>query len=355
MSTSRHYDGVQALRGFAALMVVAFHAQLMVRDKLNGLVINFQAGASGVDIFFAISGFVMVITTASAWGEPDLWRSFLRRRLMRIVPLYWCITAAFASLLLLYPRLAEHSSLMPWHTIASFLFIPAWNGEHKIAPLLVAGWTLSYEMLFYLLFAFALRLRLHPVHVTTVALMALSAIGLFRTDAWGAPSSLLSPMLMEFVFGMWIGMATLKGRQLPAPVAQWLAPLSVLLLLATNALPTQICFDYRLIFWGIPGAALLASIIALESKWNIWFQGLPVLLGDASYAVYLSHSLFISLLSVILLHLHLGAVMALGVGFIGSLLVAATGGIVIHHKFEKPLAAWLRKWSRPGAPMCVAP
>src|SRR5258706_16365621 len=98
-STTPRYYGVQALRGVAAIMVVLFHIVKMVHTKLDGPPIEFAAGGGGVDIFFAISGFVMILTTAHAWGTPRLWLTFLCRRLLRIVPLYWLLTAAMVALL----------------------------------------------------------------------------------------------------------------------------------------------------------------------------------------------------------------------------------------------------------------
>ena len=184
MKPSSRYYSVQALRGFAALLVVVYHATKMVHDRINPLFSPFAAGGAGVDIFFAISGFVIVITASPDAENPESWSGFLWRRLVRIVPLYWLLTTVKLITLLISPDLAQHSGVSIGHVIASYLFIPAWNVEHKALPLLTVGWTLSYEMFFYLLFTFALWLQLRPVGWISILLLIFSVIGLWRTDAW---------------------------------------------------------------------------------------------------------------------------------------------------------------------------
>lgn len=352
-TTPAHYCGVQALRGFAAIIVVLFHIAKMVHEKLGGPAVEFAAGSSGVDIFFAISGFVMILTTAHAWGTPRLWRTFLRRRLLRIVPLYWLMTAVMVVLLLTMPSLAQHSTLQPWHSVSSFLFIPAWNAYHEAYPLLVVGWTLSFEMLFYLLFTAILALHLHPARWGSVVLFTLAALSLFRTDAWGAPATLFDPLLLEFVFSMWIGMATLKGLRIPQPIALWLAPAMVCLIFATCLLPSEFCFKYRVIVWGMPGALLVASIVALEDRLRPYVLGLPSLLGDASYAIYLSHGFVITFVSVILTRLHLGYGLTLASGWAGSIILSLIVGIAIHRFIELSLIAALRQFSHRQMPLTL--
>lgn len=343
-SNPAHYYGVQALRGMAALMVVLFHLVKMVHDKLDGPHVRFDAGSAGVDIFFAISGFVMIITTAHGWGTPDLWRKFLRRRLLRIAPLYWLLTATMLALLLAMPQLAQRSVLLPWHSMASFLFIPAWNADHEAYPLIVVGWTLSFEMLFYLIFTLVLALRLHPAKWCSLVLFTLAGLSLFRTDDWGAAATLFSPLLLEFVFSMWIGMATVRGWQLSERVAMVLAPVMLALIFATNLLPAEISFTYRVVFWGIPGAVLLASVVALEQRLRPYVMGLPSLLGDASYAIYLSHGFVLTLAGFILVRLPVDHELTLALGYAGTFALAIVVGVAIHRLLEQWLIELFRQW-----------
>ena len=93
--SSRRLPGIQALRGVAALAVLVHHVceestPLLSNKPLPPAMI--RAGASGVDIFFAISGFIMLSTTFQKFGEPGAGIQFLTRRFLRIAPLYWLCT-----------------------------------------------------------------------------------------------------------------------------------------------------------------------------------------------------------------------------------------------------------------------
>jgi exopolysaccharide production protein ExoZ len=122
--------GVQILRGLAALVVVLQHDSGAMAERAFDSSLKFDWGQCGVDIFFAISGFVMVLVTAGSWGRTGVARPFLARRLIRVVPLYWMFTAFKILLLLAMPSLALSTVLTHWHVISSFLFIP----DSALAP-----------------------------------------------------------------------------------------------------------------------------------------------------------------------------------------------------------------------------
>lgn len=132
----KQFEFIQAIRGIAAVLVVYFH---------TGHSPKF--GAFGVDIFFVLSGAVMAMLMSQGPSGPD----FLGRRLARIFPLYFLATTAAYVVSCLLPS-ARTSGNVP--TLVDYLksiaFIPheARNGE--IVPVLGVGWTLNYEMAFYL-------------------------------------------------------------------------------------------------------------------------------------------------------------------------------------------------------------
>src|SRR5947209_976295 len=122
---------IQYLRGIAALGVVAFHAALTAG-------VPFRMGAFGVDIFFVISGFLMVaITNVNSRQAP-----FLRDRIVRVVPLYWIAT------LVVYLADRRYTS-GPDQLVSSLMFIPRGHSADApwFFPVLNVGWTLNYEML----------------------------------------------------------------------------------------------------------------------------------------------------------------------------------------------------------------
>jgi exopolysaccharide production protein ExoZ len=340
------YYSVQSLRALAALMVVMYHSVKILSDRMSDARgMDFHAGAMGVDVFFCISGFVIVMSTIDSSNDPKSWLSFLWRRVSRIVPLYWLATVLKLVLLIALPRLAQHSAIRPWHTLASFLFIPAWNTERQAMPLLTQGWSLSFEMLFYGLFAAALALRLKPVPWVTGLLVALSAADLARQDDWWAVSTLLKPILLEFVFGMTVALLILRGRYLPKTVALLLVLAMPVLLVANNALPEVFCTKYSALVAGVPAGLLLFGAVSLETRARTTLAGMPNLLGDASYAIYLFHGFLIQPLVLGLIRLHVHGLPALGITTGTSIVVSGAAGILIHLKVELPLIKFFRRHS----------
>src|SRR5579871_1253566 len=146
---------IQYLRGIAALMVVVHHAL----DQFSGFkqLIPTDTGAAGIDIFFVISGFVMTYTTQIQKVSGG---QFLVRRAARIVPLYWIVTMFTAALLFFGSAMVRHSTFNFAHLVASLFFWPMRNpgDAGTISPILKLGWTLNYEMFFYLIFASVIHL-----------------------------------------------------------------------------------------------------------------------------------------------------------------------------------------------------
>lgn len=338
------YYSVQILRGVAALLVVLLHATLMGQERLNPSAGIFNAGNAGVDIFFAISGFTMVITTAGVWKQPGTALPFLRRRIIRIVPLYWIITLVEIAAILSFPTAMRHLPLLTWNTIASFLFIPAWDAAHNAHPIIDVGWTLSFEMLFYGLFAITLALRVLPMIWLTAVLLVLSALGGLRTDAWPAPMVLIDPMLTEFVLGMLVAQAVLTSRHLPLPLAIVVVFLMLAILITTNLLPINTYLAYRHLVWGVPGALLLWGMVSIEERTGSRFRTwtLPCLLGDASYAIYLSHDLILIALCTLLAKMYAGGALSMGLFLVLCLGVSCLVGIVLYLIIERPLLKWQR-------------
>ena len=166
------YDSIQILRAVAALAVVVFHAGQRVA-------VPFGVGQAGVDIFFVISGFVMWIVSDN--GKTPI--EFIRARILRIVPLYWVATLLMAvgAWLGLFPRMR-----VAWDDLlASLFFVPYYSlsSTKEIVPVLRQGWTLNYEMFFYVSFALALMLkRSIQIPVLVLWFIALSICGLISSS-----------------------------------------------------------------------------------------------------------------------------------------------------------------------------
>jgi exopolysaccharide production protein ExoZ len=201
-----HY--LQALRAIAAWLVVADHALLSVThdDPRSPLtLIAWMLGNSGVYIFFVVSGFIMVHISWDDFGRRRSAGRFLRRRVIRIVPLYWLATIGA---LAFHHVSATHGASAG--LILSLLFIPYVNGG--LAPILGQGWTLTYEMMFYAIFAMVLTFhRQIALPLAGLSLGGFVLAGLFLSP--GALALLASPIVLWFVFGIGLG-ALWRGRHL---------------------------------------------------------------------------------------------------------------------------------------------
>ena len=201
------------MRGLAACMVVVYHATQIWVGHVGALAGTWWNGVAGVDILFVISGFVITVSTRQKSNIPHPAWDFMERRLVRIVPMYWLMTAL--TLLKLYgvhlhPDMKNngpHAVISAGYVVSSFFFVPFRNSLGAVQPVLMVGWTLSFEMLFYLLFACALALRISEVRLLAPAMVALAAIGLWHGNIDPAIGVLASPLLLEFLAGVLIGRA----------------------------------------------------------------------------------------------------------------------------------------------------
>ncbi|MBP4001453.1 acyltransferase family protein [Pseudomonas koreensis] len=276
---------VQALRALAAWAVVCHHfMQIFFDFEARGPIgqLFIDKGAVGVDIFFVISGLVIFLSTEGKALPPA---RFLLYRLFRIVPAYWLYTVLMA-LLVVFARPLLPDQAVDWsHLFLSLLFIPTENpGGYGIYPTLNVGWTLNYEMLFYVLFAWALLFRLQ-VRLLVVAALLFAVCQAWTGFGW-VSEFYRSDIVYEFLLGIGIGMLYRRGWIGPA---LWLPLLGIgAALLAIYHLPPE----PRLLNWGVPSAVLVMASMALER--HVERNRLLKLLGDCSYSVYLMHVLVLS-------------------------------------------------------------
>lgn len=322
---------VQALRAFAAWVVVCHHfMQIFFDFKAGGPIGEFfvSKGAVGVDIFFVISGLVIFLSTQNR--DLPVGR-FLMHRLIRIVPAYWVYTAAMGLLLLVAAPFLPHQVIGWQNFLLSLIFIPSENpGGYGLYPTLNVGWTLNYEMLFYLLFSTVLLFehRHRPV-IITGALFVVTEI-LART---GLISRFYgNDIVYEFLLGIGIGLIYRRGW---VKQGLWLPLAGIALGVVTIYLLDN---DRRLLNWGLPSALIVVSCISLEP----YFRGSRLLkvLGDCSYSVYLLHVLV----------LYGGLLMAQRFGlnpyavFAFCVPVIAVGAWVSYEWIEKGLYRRIKGW-----------
>jgi exopolysaccharide production protein ExoZ len=286
------YESIQALRGVAAILVTLFHAFAHF-DPTESC---FRVGNAGVDIFFVISGFIMWSTAARHAPSPS---TFLRHRLIRLVPLYAIFTLLLAAGWAVLPSAFPHMRPpTPGHVLLSLAFIPHGSPDGQGFPVLAQGWTLNFEMAFYLLFALALALpRGWRANALAAALLAMPLLGLAVSDAQARlfpPLVLLSPLLVEFLAGIAIARMIESDWRLNA-VASWVCLVAGALALVLLPLPGRDDDWARIALFGAPAALIVAGAVSLEVGARRFRVGrLPLLLGASSYSLYLSHSFTLS-------------------------------------------------------------
>jgi exopolysaccharide production protein ExoZ len=335
---------LQVLRALAALGVTLDHIVGYEFTRQYGLpdaLPRFSIGAAGVDLFFVISGFVMVYSSERFYRRPRAPQEFFLRRLARIVPLYWTTTSIILVYLLIQYRDLARANFTLESVAASYLFIPWPQIDGYMAPVHGVGWTLNYEMFFYACFCFALLFsRRTGVVLLSVALLAF--VGVNRL--WPMPLPVgywAAPVILEFVFGMLIALGLRAGLRAPSPLAAGIVVLGILALAATHHWGMGNLS--RVVAWGVPCAAIVGALALAESTAKpgpVWRT--LSLLGDASYSLYLLHPLAITLPRRLFPHF---VNPATSPWLYAALLVAmaVTAAVFCHLLFERPITRLLQR------------
>ncbi|MDB4963255.1 MAG: Exopolysaccharide production protein ExoZ [Myxococcales bacterium] len=280
---------VQILRAVAAVLVVHAHAA-----GVAGLGLAWDGGAHGVDLFFVLSGFIIAYV-----GSLDT-SQFMVRRLIRIVPIYWSSTVALYALVLVMPSLFRSTSADPELLVKSMLFVP--DGSHVQTsdgiphPTLAGGWTLNYEMYFYVLFGIAIAFSKKWATLITTALITAVVIVVHVTSLDARPEAHFYgyPIVFEFAFGMLVfhllrvAEASAKVTR-PGAVQKWLL-IAVIVIGFTLLAFSEMIFGPapRWIVAGIPSFAILLAAVVLERVHDVKITNrFAVMVGDASYVLYL--------------------------------------------------------------------
>jgi exopolysaccharide production protein ExoZ len=297
-------------------------------------------GAAGVDVFFVISGFVMAITACS---RPVAVCQFVVDRFSRIVPLYW-----IATLLLLGVVLTGKGSTPPHIAtlLASLALVPV-----DPQPYLGVGWTLVYEMFFYALLALSLLVRpRHLVALTLTLLLLVAAGAAFRPEGI-VLRTYTGPLLLEFLAGVWLGVAWRRGLRLPplAGMALLAAGIAGLAVASANGTAGETVAFARIVEWGLPALAIVAGTLGLEAL-PIVRSRLGLLLGAASYAIYLSHPAVLVVVRRAWGRTHVtepGTILA--VCIVASILVGVAFHLLVERRVVAAARSLLRKVAREPA------
>jgi exopolysaccharide production protein ExoZ len=273
-------------------------------------------------VFFVISGFIMMLVS-----QGRTVADFVRRRIVRIVPLYWIFTILFVAI---HAQFVPHA-IEGWdwtHLIQSLLFIPyespIFPGE--LWPLLVPGWTLNLEMFFYAIVAIGILTR--NVFATLCAvILPLVILGVLFPDIRNPIfEAYTTPLLLEFLVGAVIGYAVIRGVDL---ARIWpLLPIGAVIaaLLTLPQVPEDLLNAVRF----IPAIAIVAGAVALDSRTPKFRSAFLRTLGDASYAIYLSHILTLQAVLALWKRLPISGWLQFFTLLVASMVLCVAVGLLVH-------------------------
>jgi exopolysaccharide production protein ExoZ len=275
--------GIEAARGIAALLVVAYHGGRHLREDIGYLPLAgiFNFGHAGVDFFFVLSGFIILFVHRDDLGVRARLGRYAWRRAARIYPLYWIASAATLIAVALEGKL---STLSFAFLGKSFLLWP-----QPVEPLLGVAWTLEFEILFYAVVGIAIvNLR------CGIAVMLAWGIGIVAAAIWGTPSFPFGFILADYNLDFFLGMGAatlLRQRSIPRPSTVLFA--GIVLFLACGAadnleLLSGIGKTAKLTY-GVASMLLVIGLAELERQGRLDIPGALRELGASSYALYLIH------------------------------------------------------------------
>lgn len=304
-------DFIQALRGIAALSVTIFHSRGHLPNSSSSPFADwlFSAGASGVDIFFMLSGFIMVLTTRNSNGSIFYFLKFIIKRLSRIWPVYVILTLIYIIVMTISDNIIQIEVLKTSfsETIKSLLFIPLilnkadgpfWGGS-----VLHTGWTLNYEFYFYIIFAISLLfgkfrwIALFGWATLTLLILPFS-YGNVSFDpksyyGWNGYINLVtSPLLWEFFIGVIVGLIyhskiKIKSEQVCRMLCLFSISLTAWMLLS------KMVEGFGLLNWGIPFTILFTTLAISSKTINIKVPNIFIWLGNISFSLYMVHPIII--------------------------------------------------------------
>ncbi len=351
------YANLDALRALAAMLVVLFHLQSIfsVRAGVIPLGGAFGAGNRGVDLFFVLSGFVIMTVHAGDIGRSGRVLPYLYKRACRLFPSVWIVSAAALALYCLHFAGDQKSAKLDADSImASVLLWP-----QRQPALVNVTWTLAYELMFYALFALLIASRRAGtiLILSWQSLVLAAAAGGFALRPWPLPVW-LGPLCLEFGIGMICALAFRSAlflnvaRSFAATVA------------GTCILVAGMIFEIhwhafshdieRVPIYGLGSGLLIVGLVGLERRAG-WRLPHPIVwLGRASYAVYLVHFSLLSLAAVALIRWRIAIDNA---SMLACAALATAGGAAFHTLVDQPIQTSLRRAGRRlfGKPIAPEP
>ncbi|NQX66716.1 acyltransferase [Paenibacillus alba] len=290
---------IQASRGAAAFFVMLFHTSAMSFKYFHYdfLGISGIGRSGGVDFFFVLTGFLLYHTYGQKIGTKMTVIPFLTSRLIRIYPFYWLITLTVLPVYFLVPSFGYGYETYKDTIIKSLLLLPQTHG-----PVLPVAWSLSYFVLFYLVFSILMAVGKKPANLFVSLWVLLTICHVLRAPIIGADldrhvylNFLFSEVNLEFFAGCLLAKWVEHRRTKHYKMLIILGILGFFSIWVNNMYNLTTYHNY--LFYIIPAVLVLlgASSVPEQFRLPYWVQHLNKL-GNASYTILLTHLLFISII-----------------------------------------------------------
>ncbi len=339
------FSNIQVLQAAAAYSVVGLH----LVDSWNnytgahfGYSIDFPGGFNG--LFFVISGFVNAEATRNRATKP---LEFIRKRLVRIIPLYWALSVAIFITTLFGLKTLGIETPDLRRLILSLFFLPTFENGVLVSPTLFVGWTLNFQVPFYLLFGLALSFERYVCKEITLSACITVLYILSMIIKRPELGYYLDELLLGFVLGLLIsrlhcGCPSFLERIRLEIFVTCLAIGSVFLV-GTALISTGVLLQHQHAFIAIAGAMMVFGAVGLEAKGMVMRRKVVLLQGAASYSIFLVHPLILQFAgkAMILTGLNVtipGTLIGYGV----TLALVSITGTAIHLYIERPVSEALR-------------
>lgn len=337
-------EPLQVLRGIAALLVFSKHSLYEI-DSISPIDFNYgsyEYYTIGINIFFILSGFIMVYISRGQQGAAAA-KHFIINRILRITPLYWFYSFAILIVAIFIPQVLGKAEFVPIEFLKSLLFIPYLNSAGDLQPILANGWSLNYEMYFYVVFALALLL---PIRYG-FWIMAVYFIASVITHVFYLPNGVITqfygrPIVLEFLMGAALGYLFVKNIRLPrfCFFIGWVFLfITLAMLLYTQTLKEILPMEY----FKITASFLIICFLTLpKGSENAAMPKPLVKIGDFSYTLYLAHPFAIGATTQLILLMNWQNTIHPWVIFAIIFAVTLVGSHIAYILIEKPLLSFTK-------------
>lgn len=347
-------EWVQALRGIAVLMVVITHGRyLLLGTAYQAFAETYmRPGAMGVDLFFLISGFIMVYATRRSGGSVLEVAQFAVKRFAIIWPVYAAVVAFGLATTLQISALPKAS----WMQLAmSLAFIPV---DPRLPPYFnlpyAIGWTLNFEMYFYLVFALSMlagRLRwvaFFAWMLLTLVARPLTVSGNVSASPdhdyhleWRYLDQMVNPVIWDFVAGVAIGLlyhSRVRIKRVWITITLLFVSMAFVIWWAA---PTRATF-HGIGNWGLPLACFFATAALIAKERRIAPPAFIVWVGEISFSTYLFHIIVISIIRALAGTLGLASLVATPITVVVAIALSIVYGSIVNYFLERRLAEFVK-------------